>query len=141
MSSCSAQTLFLIFELLPLKLPEEIPSTQIASLEMSSASASASSALEIEEVLNLYRVCFESAVKFYRPKSIINFKLIKKNSQPKAIIWSVVQGASAVKLDQLPSHMTKEQKKAYRKWNLCDTFCLLLHEPLRRHLKRKQPKL
>ncbi|KAF1843242.1 uncharacterized protein K460DRAFT_418345 [Cucurbitaria berberidis CBS 394.84] len=34
--------------------------------------------------------------------------------------------------------MTEAEKKAYKKWNLCDTFCLLLHEVLEKHLQRKQ---
>lgn len=107
---------------------------------MSAARASPSFTLEIEETLNFYRVCFESAVTFYRPKSLRAFDIsnFKHESYPNANVWRVYQGLSTVRLNQLPSHMTNAQKKAYRKWNLCDTFCLLLQEPLKRHLERKQ---
>lgn len=98
--------------------------------------------LEIEEILNLYRLCFETAVKSCSLRSISIFQPSPFSNDN---VWEVYQDKFSRTPNLPPSRMTAKSRqmyaekgyKAYKKWNLCDTFCLLLHDVLKLVLQRK----
>ncbi|CAO2652710.1 Nn.00g021210.m01.CDS01 [Neocucurbitaria sp. VM-36] len=107
---------------------------------MSDAGNSSPLPLEIEEILNLYRTCFEATVKFCSLRSISIFQPSPFSNNN---VWEVYQDRFS-RIPNLPppdmteksrQMYTKKGQKAYKKWNLCDTFCLLLHDVLKKILK------
>jgi hypothetical protein len=84
---------------------------------------------KLEQILNIYRICFEAAVKARRAPTVTAFVPHPEHGD----FWSVYLDPAAQ--GALPPGISEDLERAYKKWNLCDNFAAMLFSTLREHLK------
>jgi hypothetical protein len=83
---------------------------------------------KLRQILGLYRICFEAAVKAYRSHSVTTFRGNPDDQRR----WDVYPDLETE--GGLPIDADAKLVAAYKKWNLCEHFCCLLYAAVNRHL-------
>jgi hypothetical protein len=82
---------------------------------------------KLRELLSIYRICFEAcsfpSVASFRPNP----------DEERA--WDMFPDYNTTSRGEIPADTSAEVAAACKKWSLCDSFCLMLYEVLKRHLK------
>jgi hypothetical protein len=84
---------------------------------------------ELKDILNVYRLCFEAAIDAFRAPSVTAFSQHPDHDN----FWRVYGDAATS--GHMPKGTHQELLDAYRKWNMCDDFCVMVFGALRKHLK------
>jgi hypothetical protein len=113
-----------------LELAQDTALPQTTSLNMERSNSSSLSPLEFQNLLNVYRLCFEAAIKAHRAPSVTAFSQHTKYHD----VWRVYEDKRTHGKIPLGAH--KILVNAYNKWNLCDHFCAMIFDALRKHLER-----
>jgi hypothetical protein len=83
---------------------------------------------KLKEILSFYRICFEAVVEAERRPSVTSFR--RNPDDPRR--WDVYPDFDTE--GGLPADASAEVVAAYKKWNLCEHFCLMLYAAVKKHL-------
>jgi hypothetical protein len=103
----------------------EIPITTMVHSKIGPLSPS-----QLREILNVYRICFEAAVDAERKPSVTGLSQHPRNERT----WRVYQNYKTSW--EAPYGAASEAfVAAYKKWALCDNFCVMAYGALKEHLE------
>lgn len=94
---------------------------------MSSSTPSTSHPYTFDEFLLLCLSTFDAAVKACRRRSVTSFTQNPHFEH----VWNVNYSETVDSFGELPVGTSEEMEKAFKKWNLCDHFCLFLYRFLK----------
>jgi hypothetical protein len=88
---------------------------------------------KLREILSVYRICFEAAVKACSFPSVTSF--CPSSADERA--WNMFLNHNTTSRGEIPVDTSAEVVAACKKWSLCDHFCLMPYGVLKRHLHRE----
>jgi hypothetical protein len=86
---------------------------------------------KLREILSVYRICFEAAVKACSFPSVTSFRTNSADERA----WDMFLNHNTTSRGEIPVDTSAEVVAACKKWSLCDHLCLMLYGVLKRHLQ------
>ncbi|KAH7071022.1 hypothetical protein FB567DRAFT_598280 [Paraphoma chrysanthemicola] len=91
--------------------------------------------MDVEQILNLFRICFDAAANGFRRPRVRDFHRKPRDGLD---IRQVCVTRASRNQNQVPVGTPEYLRQAYMKWNLCDHFCYIVLEAVRRAIQSEK---
>jgi hypothetical protein len=125
----AAQTLFVDIQHANLGAAQNTAVPKIPITTMARSKTSSLSSSKLKDILNVYRICFEAAVEAERKPSVTGLSQHPSNER----VWRIYQDCTTSW--DVPDGASEAFVEAYKKWSLCDNFCVMVYDALKEHVK------